>query len=42
MPDSHLNSYMRFKLAITEDHPTIKAYYENLWANLDDAKTGAD
>ncbi|MEK6282830.1 MAG: YfiT family bacillithiol transferase [Acidobacteriota bacterium] len=39
VPDSHLNSYTRFKLAITEDHPTIRAYDENLWANLDDART---
>ena len=39
VPDSHLNSYMRFKLALTEDHPTIRAYDENLWANLDDART---
>ena len=39
VPDSHLNSYTRFKLAITEDHPTIRAYDENLWANLADART---
>jgi len=32
-PDSHLNSYVRFKLALTEEHPTIRAYDENLWAN---------
>ena len=38
VPDSHLNSYTRFKLAITEDHPTIRAYDENLWANLEDAR----
>ena len=38
VPDSHLNSYVRFKLAITENHPTIRAYDENLWANLDDAR----
>ena len=38
VPDSHLNSYVRFKLALTEDHPTIRAYDENLWANLDDAR----
>jgi len=36
--DSHLNSYIRFKLALTEEHPTIKAYDENVWANLDDAR----
>ena len=39
VPDSHLNSYMRFKLAVTEEHPTIKAYDEAVWANLEDAKT---
>lgn len=39
VPDSHLNSYTRFKLAITEDNPTIRAYDENLWANLTEAKT---
>jgi len=37
VPDSHLNSYCRFKLALTEEHPTIRAYDENLWANTDDA-----
>jgi hypothetical protein len=37
VPDSHLNSYVRFKLAITEDNPTIKAYDENVWAQLEDA-----
>jgi hypothetical protein len=36
--DSHLNAYVRFKLALTEDHPTIKPYHENLWAELYDAK----
>ena len=38
LPDSHLNSYTRFKLALTEDEPTIKPYDENLWANLDDGR----
>jgi hypothetical protein len=38
VPDSHLNSYVRFKLAITEDHPTIRGYDENLWAGLNDAR----
>jgi uncharacterized damage-inducible protein DinB len=38
VPDSHLNSYVRFKLAMTEQHPTIKAYDENVWANLEDAR----
>jgi len=39
LPDSHVNSYCRFKLALTEDHPVIRAYDENLWANTDDART---
>src|ERR1700681_4644406 len=39
VPESHLNSYMRFKLAITEEEPTIKPYYEDRWAELDDART---
>jgi len=36
VPDSHMNSYMRFKLALTEDEPTIKPYDEKLWAELAD------
>lgn len=36
--DSHLNAYIRFKLAVTEDRPTICAYEEKLWAELPDAK----
>jgi uncharacterized damage-inducible protein DinB len=39
VPDSHLNCYIRFKLAVTEDQPTIKPYKENLWAELVDAKS---
>ena len=39
VPDSHMNSYMRFKLALTEDEPTIRPYMENLWAELPEAKT---
>lgn len=38
VPDSHLNSYVRFKLALTQEHPTIIAYDENVWANLEDAR----
>jgi uncharacterized damage-inducible protein DinB len=38
VPDSHLNSYVRFKLALTEDEPTIKAYAEDRWAELADTK----
>lgn len=36
--DSHLNSYCRFKLALTEDAPTIRPYYEDRWAELSDSK----
>ena len=39
LPDSHLNSYVRFKLAVTESQPTIKPYKEHLWAELVDAKS---
>jgi uncharacterized damage-inducible protein DinB len=38
VPDSHLNSYVRFKLALTEDEPMIKTYEENLWAQLPDSE----
>ena len=37
VPDSHMNSYVRFKLALTEEEPTIRAYMENLWAELPEA-----
>ena len=36
--DSHLNAYIRFKLALTEDNPTIKPYDEAAWANLKDTE----
>ena len=36
--DSHMNSFIRFKLALTEDSPTIKPYNEALWAEMPDAK----
>ncbi|WP_379128037.1 YfiT family bacillithiol transferase [Paenibacillus sp. sgz500958] len=36
MADSHMNSYIRFKLALTEDVPTIRPYYEDRWAELND------
>jgi uncharacterized damage-inducible protein DinB len=39
LADSHLNSYVRFRLALTEDEPTIKPYNEKLWAQLSDAQT---
>jgi uncharacterized damage-inducible protein DinB len=38
MPDSHANCYVRFKLALTEDWPTIKGYDEAAWANLADSR----
>jgi len=38
LPDSHMNSYIRFKLALTETGPTIKPYFEDRWANLPDSK----
>jgi uncharacterized damage-inducible protein DinB len=37
--DSHINAYVRLRLALTEDQPTIKPYEEALWAQLPDAKT---
>ena len=37
--DSHINAFIRFKLAITEDMPTVRPYQEKLWAELADAKT---
>lgn len=39
VPDSHLNAYVRFKLALTEDEPTIKPYAEDRWAELADTKS---
>jgi len=38
--DSHINSYVRFRLAMTEEKPTIKPYDEAAWAKLADAKMG--
>src|SRR5689334_20173411 len=40
VPDSHMNAYFRFKLALTEDNPTIRPYLENRWAELPDSKSG--
>ncbi|PLR79519.1 metal-dependent hydrolase [Bacillus canaveralius] len=39
LPDSHMNSYIRFKLALTEDEPTVKTYDENRWSQLHDSLT---
>ena len=36
--DSHMNAYIRFKLGLTEDNPTIKPYEEKLWAEMADTK----
>ncbi len=38
LADSHMNSIIRFKWALTEDSPTIKAYHEDRWATLPDYK----
>lgn len=37
--DSHINAYCRFRLALTEENPTIKPYQESLWATLPDAES---
>jgi hypothetical protein len=39
LPDSHLNAYIRTKLTLTEDEPTIKPYEEARWAELIDGRT---
>lgn len=39
VPDSHLNAYMRFKLALTEEQPAIRPYAEARWAELKEART---
>ena len=39
VPDSHMNSYMRFKLALTEEEPVIRIYMEGRWAELPEAKS---
>ncbi len=36
--DSHMNAYIRFKLGLTENNPTIKPYNQDAWANLSDTK----
>jgi hypothetical protein len=38
VPESHMNAYIRFKLALTEDEPTIKPYEQQLWAELGDVQ----
>jgi hypothetical protein len=39
VPDSHINSYTRFRLALTEQEPVIKPYDEKRWAELPDSRT---
>ena len=38
LADSHMNSYIRFKLAVTEENPTIRPYFEERWAECQEAK----
>jgi hypothetical protein len=38
--DSHANAYVRVRLALTEDNPTVKVYEESDWARLPDAMSG--
>ena len=40
LPDSHMNAYIRYKLALTEREPTIVPYDEAQWGELPDAKSG--
>ena len=39
VPDSHMNAYIRMKLAVTEDQPKVKTYEEARWAELPEART---
>lgn len=38
VPESHMNAYIRFKLALTEDDPTVRPYMEDRWAKLADVQ----
>ncbi len=38
LADSHINAYIRLKLTLTEDEPTVKPYFEDRWANLIDSE----
>jgi len=40
IPDSHLQGYIRFKLALSEDVPTIKTYVQAAWGEMEDARSG--
>jgi len=37
--DSHMNAYVRCRLALTETQPTMKPYEQEAWANLEDARS---
>ena len=39
MADSHVNGYIRYRMALTEDHPAVKSYDQTAWAELADART---
>ena len=39
LPDSHLNVYTRFRLALTEDVPTVRTFDHDRWADLTDSRT---
>jgi hypothetical protein len=41
LADSHMNGYIRARLVLTEDHPTLKGYDQERWAELRDARSGA-
>jgi len=41
LADSHMNSYMRFKLALSENSPVIKPYLEDKWAEFEDGKNAS-
>lgn len=40
--DSHINAFIRFKLALTEEIPTIRPYFEDRWAELPDSRMPID
>lgn len=42
VPDSHLNAYVRLKLAITENNPTVKPYDQDSWSQLPDQRMPID
>lgn len=42
VPDSHMNAYIRTRLALTEPEPGVKAYQEHLWAELPDSRLDVD